>query len=153
MRLVSAALTLALLAACGKEPDKQTSQAPAPPPPVKPAEPALKSDPAGKNLCLQCNFRTNEASCPKCKTVLKAPVEEKPKSSAPPGEVGKSSVAALYACPKEGCTFTDARKGRCLPHPDVDLKEQWFVCEKCPAKEPVAGKCAKCQGALSRKLQ
>jgi hypothetical protein len=152
MRFVPVALALALLASCGKEPEPPKKTAP--PPPPKAMEPELKSDPTGKNLCLKCNFRTNDAACPKCKTVLKAAVEpEKPKTSTPAGEVGKSAVSAVYACPKEGCKFTDARKGKCLPHPDVDLKEQWFVCEKCSVKEPVAGKCSKCQSDLVRKLQ
>jgi len=152
MRFVPVVFALALVASCGKEPEKPVVV----PPPKKPTqvtEPALKSDPAGKNLCLQCNFRTNDASCPKCKTVLRAAVEEKPKTATPAGEVGKSAVSAVYACPKEGCKFTDARKGKCLPHPDVDLKEQWFVCDKCSVKEPVAGKCSKCQADLARKLQ
>lgn len=151
MRFVPVVLALALTASCGKEPEKAVKPPPVAPP--KPVEPALKSDPSGKNLCLACNFRTNDASCPKCKTVLRAPVEEKPKTSAPAGEVGKSAVSPVYACPKEGCKFTDARKGKCLPHPEIDLKEQWFVCDKCSVKEPVAGKCSKCQAALSRKLQ
>jgi hypothetical protein len=153
MRFAPVLLALALVASCGKEPSKPPPKPPTPPAPVKPAEPALKSDPNGKNLCLACNFRTNDAACPKCKTVLKAAMEEKPKTSAPTGEVGKSAVSAVYACPKEGCKFTDARKGKCLPHPDVDLKEQWFVCDKCSVKEPLAGKCSKCQADLARKLQ
>ncbi len=151
MRIAPVLSALALVASCGREPEKPVMKPP--PAQAKPVEPELKSDPAGKNLCLKCNFRTNEASCPKCKTVLKAAIDEKPRTSAPPGEVGKSAVSAVYACPKEGCTFTDARKGKCLPHPDVDLKEQWFVCGKCSVKEPVAGKCSKCQADLARKLQ
>jgi len=88
----------------------------------KPAkkEPEFKSDPKG-NLCLACNLRTDGATCKKCKAVLKAEMPA-PAPRSGPSEVGKSAVAPLFACPKEGCTFTDARKGTCLKHSDTEMK-------------------------------
>lgn len=157
MRFAAFALVLSL-AACGGSEDPK----PKPPAktPVKPAgsstaaAPAVKSDPNGKNLCLACKIRTNDVKCPGCGTVLKAEIVGTPatthKSS---GAVGKSAVAALFACPKEGCTYTEAKKNTCLKHADTTLVEQWFTCAACSKKEPVAGKCAGCGADLKRTLQ
>jgi len=122
------------------------------PPPGQPAarDPEIQGDPAGKNLCLQCGLKTNEKACPKCKTVLVADSA----SSAPkaPGDVGRSSLKPTYACPREGCKFTSARQEKCLPHPDTDLKEVWYVCSKDGA-QTTPGKCAKCGADLVRQLR
>jgi hypothetical protein len=150
MRKLAVAL-FALAVGCGDS-AKPPAPAPKPPPaaPMAPKAPEVKSDPTGKNLCLTCGIKTNEDACPKCKAVLKAaPAPAAAKSS---GEVGKSQVGALWACPKEGCAYTEAKKNTCLKHGDTQLQEQWFVCEKDSVKEPVAGKCSKCGAALSRKL-
>ncbi len=114
-------------------------------------EPALRGDPAGKYLCLQCGLKTNEKACPQCKTVLASDAAAAPKSA--PGDVGKSNLAPTYACPKDGCTFTSARKEKCLPHPDTDLKELWFACAKDGVSQTSPGKCGKCGGALARDLR
>lgn len=140
------------LAGCGDDdkPAKKTSAAPAAAPAAK-KEPEFKSDPKG-NLCLACNLRTDGATCKKCKAVLKAEMPA-PAPKSGPSEVGKSAVAPLYACPKEGCTFTDARKGTCLKHSDTEMKVQWFSCAKCGVNEPTAGKCAKCDAELVKTLK
>jgi hypothetical protein len=151
MKRVAILLALAL-AACGeKEPEPVVKKTP----PPAPKAPEIKSDPAGKNTCVACGIKTNDSACPKCKTVLKAPATTASPAAAPKpaGEAGKSAISAVYACPEDKCTFTDARKGTCLKHATVQLKEQWFVCEKCAKKEPVAGKCAGCGAELARKLQ
>ena len=126
---VTASLAL-LLAACdiGTDPKK-----PAPtPPPSKIDAPAAKPP------------------------VMEAP-KPKPPAAAdthkPSGPVGKTAVAASFACPKEGCTVTFPSKGACLKHADTQMKEQWFTCAKDSVKEPVAGKCAKCGADLTRTLQ
>ena len=150
MKRVAIVLALAL-AGCG-EAKKPPAEAQKPkPPPAAPKAPEVKSDPNGKNTCITCTLKTNDDLCPKCKAPLKvAAAPAGPKTS---GEVGKSAVAALFACPEAGCNFTDARKGTCLKHATVQMKEQWFVCEKCSKKEPLAGKCAGCGADLVRKLQ
>jgi hypothetical protein len=141
------------LCACGKEDARAPKAPPAPPPAAAPApKPAVKSDPAGKNLCLSCQIRTNDATCPGCKAVLKAPVaEEKPKAA--PGEVGKSVVAAVYACPVDGCKITFPSKNVCAVHKDKDLKLQLFVCGACKVEAAQAGKCAQCGADLKRELR
>ncbi len=91
----------------------------------------------------------------------KPPVMEAPKPKPPAapdthkssGPVGKTAVAASFACPKEGCTVTFPSKGACLKHADTQMKEQWFTCAKDSVKEPVAGKCPKCGADLTRTLQ
>ncbi len=149
MKRVAFILALAL-AGCG-ESKKAPVEAAKPKPPAAPKAPEVKSDPNGKNTCIVCTLKTNEDSCPKCKASLRAAAPAPaPKTS---GEVGKSAVSAVFACPEDKCTFTDARKGTCLKHTTVQMKEQWFVCEKCSKKEPVAGKCPGCGAALVRKLQ
>jgi hypothetical protein len=150
MKRIAFILALAL-AGCG-ESKKPPLASTAPKPPVAaPKEPEIKSDPNGKYRCIACSIKTNETACPKCKTVLKA--AEAPAAPKSTAAVGKSAVSAVFACPEAGCSFTDARKGTCLKHSTVQLKEQWFVCEKCSKKEPVAGKCAGCGAELVRKLQ
>jgi hypothetical protein len=134
-----------------------SDSAPPPPSPAKPKSPAIKEpeiqgDPAGKNLCLQCGLKTNDKACPKCKTVLVAETSPTAPKSAP-GDVGKSNLAPTYACPKEGCKFTSARKEKCLPHPDTDLKEAWYVCAKDGVSQTSPGKCGKCSGDLARELR
>jgi hypothetical protein len=145
MRTWTLAAALAL-AGCG-----EGSSAP-PPPPSTPAAKAVEvaREMSGKYPCVKCNLRTNEETCPQCKTPLAPKIDEAPRSA---GEVGKSAVAPRWACPVEGCDFTDARKDKCLKHADTDLKEQWFACAACGVKEPVEGKCAKCGTALKRTLQ
>lgn len=146
-------LAAALVAAgCGSETAPASSASPAAAPKPPPKEPEVKSDPTGKHACIKCGIRTHEDSCPKCKAVLKAEAPP-PAPPRPPGEVGKSALSAVWACPKEGCTFTDPRRGTCFKHADTQLKEQWFVCAKCSVSEPVAGKCSKCGGALARTLK
>lgn len=153
MRIPACALILALAAGCGgsEEPKpKPAANKPAAKPAAAPAA-AVKSDPDGKHLCITCKIRTNDAKCPGCGAVLKADTTaHAPKAS---GAVGKSAVAALYACPKEGCTYTEAKKNTCLKHGDTQLVEQWFVCQACSKKEPAAGKCAGCGNELKRTLQ
>ena len=151
MKRVAILLALAL-AACGEK-ESESSAKKTPPPAPAPKAPEIKSDPTGKNACVACGIKTNDSACPKCKTVLKAAIAAPTTAPKPAGEVGKSAVSAVYACPEDKCTFTDARKGTCLKHSTVQLKEQWFVCEKCAKKEPVAGKCAGCAAELTRKLQ
>ena len=153
MRTAACALVLALAACGGSEEPKAKPQAkPAAKPAGSAAAPAVKSDPNGKHLCIACKIRTNDTKCPACGTVLKAETEGAP-AHKPSGAVGKSAVAALYACPKEGCTYTEAKKNTCLKHADTTLVEQWFTCAACSKKEPVAGKCAGCGADLKRTLQ
>jgi hypothetical protein len=114
--------------------------------------PEILGDPAGRNLCLQCGLKTNDKACPKCKTVLVAETAPAAPRTAP-GEVGKSNLAPTYACPREGCTFTSARKEKCLPHPDTDLKEVWYTCAQDGVRQTTPGKCAKCGGNLGRELK
>jgi hypothetical protein len=149
-------LSAASFAGCGEKPAESAKPATikppvvAPPPAPKTAD--VKSDPNGKNTCITCTLKTNEANCPKCKAPLKAAAVPAP-AHKPSGDVGKSAISAVFACPEDKCTFTDARKGTCLKHATTQLKEQWFVCDKCGKKEPVAGKCAGCGADLARKLQ
>jgi len=157
------AWTLALvlvLAGCGsdtspssKSPKTGTPGAKTALPPHLPAakEPVIQGDPAAKYLCLQCGLRTNDKACPKCKTVLAADTAPAPKTA--PGDVGKSNLAPTYACPKEGCKYTSARKEKCLKHEDTDLKEVWYTCAKDAAGQTAPGKCAKCGGDLARELR
>jgi hypothetical protein len=154
------AWTLALLltaAGCGSDaapPPPADSKAKPKAAPIRIAdkEPAVQGDPAGKNLCLACGLKTNDKACPKCKTVLVADAAPAaPRTT--PGEVGKSNLAPTYACPKEGCKFTSARKEKCLPHPDIDLKEVWYACAKDGVSQTAPGKCAKCGGDLARELR
>lgn len=152
MKRLGWVLCVVVAAGCGEKPEPPPPAKASAPPPAAPKAPEVKSDPNGKNTCITCVLKTNEANCPKCKAPLKA-------AAAPPSapktghDVGKSAVSAVFACPEAGCTFTDARKGTCLKHATTQLKEQWFVCEKCSKKEPVAGKCAGCGADLARKLQ
>jgi hypothetical protein len=91
----------------------------------------------------------------------KPPMMEAPKPKPPApadahkpgGPVGKTAVAASFACPKEGCEVTFPSKGPCLKHGDTEMKEQWFVCEKDAMKEPEKGKCGKCGADLQRVLK
>jgi hypothetical protein len=152
MRKVALALVLLAAAGCGeKKPTTVTvpKAVAAAPPTSKPAE--IKSDPNGKYTCITCTLKTNQETCPKCKAPLKVSAAPAP-AHAPSGMVGKSQMSAVYACPEAGCTFTDPRKGTCLKHSTVQMKEQWFVCEKDSAKEPIPGKCAKCGAELQKKL-
>jgi len=155
MRKVALALFV-LAAGCG---DSKKSPVPVPvpkPPPAPtsilnaPKGPEIKSDPNGKYTCIVCTLKTNEETCPKCKAALKTSAAPAP--HAPSGVVGKSAMSAVFACPEAGCTFTDPRKGTCLKHSTVQMKELWYVCEKDAAKEPVAGKCSKCGAELQKKL-
>ncbi len=140
------------LAGCGKE-EAPRAKAPAPPaPPTAPKPPEVKSDPAGKNLCLACQIRTNESACPKCKAVLKAPVADMPKA-APSGDAGKSAVGAIWVCPKPGCKYWEAKKNTCLTHGDTQLKERWYVCAACKVEQPAEGKCSKCASDLKPELR
>lgn len=151
MKRLLFALSLAL-AACGEStPPAETAKTP-PPAPAAPKAPEIKSDPNGKNTCITCLLKTNADACPKCKAPLKVAAAP-PAAHKPTGDVGKSAVSALFVCPEDKCTFTDARKGTCIKHATTQLKEQWFVCEKCSKKEPVAGKCGGCSADLVRKLQ
>jgi hypothetical protein len=146
------AFSLAVLIGCGEKPEPEAKK-PAAPPPATPKPPEIKSDPTGKNTCVKCALKTNEDVCPKCKTPLKAAVA--PATSTAPkthAEVGKSAVGGVYACPEPGCTFSEPKKGTCLKHTTTQMKEQWFVCEKCSKKEPLAGKCGGCGAELVRKL-
>ena len=157
MRMPVGALVLALAAGCGgseepkAKPLAKPSAKPAASSSAEPAKAAVKSDPNGKHLCISCKIRTNDTKCPGCGTVLKA--ETQAAAHKPSGAVGKSAVAALYACPKEGCTYTEAKKNTCLKHADTTLVEQWFVCAACSKKEPAAGKCPGCGAELKRTLQ
>lgn len=152
MRMWIAATVMALaLAGCGKD-----EPAPKPPPaaaatPPAPKQPEFKSDPKG-NLCLACNLRTDGPKCKKCGTQLKAEMPA-PMPRPATGEVGKSAVAPLYACPKEGCKWTDAKAGMCFTHKDIQMKVQWFSCAKCGVNEAAAGKCSKCGGDLVKTLK
>lgn len=150
MKRVAIVLALAL-AGCGEAKKEPAETAKPKPPPAAPKAPEIKSDPTGKNTCIVCTLKTNEDNCPKCKASLR--VAAAPAAPKPSGDVGKSAVSAVFACPEDKCTFTDARKGTCLKHTTVQMKEQWFVCDKCSKKEPVAGKCAGCSADLTRKLQ
>ena len=156
MRIAVASLVLALAVGCGGSEDpapKAPSKPPAKPAGTASTAPAksVKSDPDGKHLCISCKIRTNDSKCPGCGTVLKADTTvHAPKSS---GTVGKSAVGGLFACPKEGCPYTEPKKNTCLTHADTTLKEQWFVCSACSKKEPAAGKCAGCGSDLKRTLQ
>ena len=153
MKRLALLMSVVLVAGCGEKPaPPAAAKPPVPPPAPKAATPEYKSDPNGKNTCIVCTLKTNEANCPKCKAPLKAAAAPAP-AHKPSGDVGKSAVSAVFACPEDKCTFTDARKGTCLKHATTQLKEQWFVCEKCSKKEPVAGKCAGCGADLARKLQ
>jgi hypothetical protein len=145
-------LSAVAVAGCGEKPAAPAAIKPPVAPPPAPKAPEVKSDPNGKNTCITCTLKTNEANCPKCKAPLKVAAAPAP-AHKPSGDVGKSAISAVFACPEDKCTFTDARKGTCLKHSTTQLKEQWFVCEKCAKKEPVAGKCAGCSADLVRKLQ
>jgi hypothetical protein len=129
--LVCTATVALALVAC----DIKTAKPPQPPPP--PVKPPVM-----------------EAPKP---VMAPPPAATKPPAEAPKkigGEaVGKTSVAAVFACPKEGCSVTFPSKGACLKHADTQMKEQWFTCAKDSVKEPVAGKCPKCGTDLSRILQ
>jgi hypothetical protein len=153
MKRLGWVLCVVAAAGCGEKPEPPPPAKASAPPPAAAKAPEVKSDPNGKNTCITCVLKTNEANCPKCKAPLKAAMA--PATTAPKahGEVVKSAVSAVFACPEAGCTFTDARKGTCLKHSTTQMKEQWFVCEKCSKKEPVAGKCAGCGADLARKLQ
>jgi hypothetical protein len=149
-------LLLSSLAAagCGEKPAPPAVVKPMVAPPAAPKAPEVKSDPNGKNTCITCTLKTNEANCPKCKAPLKVAAAPAATSTPKPtGDVGKSTVSGLYACPEAGCTFAEPKKGTCIKHTTTQMKEQWFVCEKCSKKEPVAGKCAGCSADLVRKLQ
>ena len=130
-RLACSTSLLLLLAACDTrtEPVKKTP----------PAPPALKLDAGPGSPPIM------EPPKPK----PPAPVE----TTKPAGPVGKTAVAASFACPQEGCTVTFPSKGACLKHADTQMKEQWFICAKDSVKEPVPGKCAKCGADLTRTLQ
>jgi len=155
MRSTILATVLAFsLAACGDD-TASAKKAPAPAPapaPAAPKQPEFKSDPKG-TVCIACSIRTDGPACKKCKTTLKAEIAPVTPKTAASGDVGKSALAPLFACPKEGCTFTDARKGTCLKHGDTEMKVQWFGCAACGVNEPVAGKCAKCGSALVKTLK
>ena len=148
MRIWVAIAAALLIAGCDKKPKMMKIETP------EDTKKELKSDPNGKYLCF-CKFRTNEKTCPKCGTVLKA--EEEPKKAAAAhaktgAEVGKSATKPVYACPK--CTFTEPKEGTtCIKHVDTKLQAQWFVCAGCSTKETVAGKCSKCKGDLTRTLE
>lgn len=154
MKAWTLAVALALCSAgcgSGEPPEKTVPKASATAgKPAEPVPPPVKSDPAGKNVCMKCKIRTNDDSCPGCKTLLKAAAT--PPTPRSTGEVGKSAVAPGYACPKTGCKFTSARKETCLSHGDTMLQELWFVCSKCGVSEPRAGKC-KCGAELARTLR
>lgn len=139
-------------AGCGEKPEPpKPAPKPVAPAPA-PKAPEVKSDPNGKNTCITCTIKTNADTCPKCKTSLKAAAAPAPAPKPAGHEVGKSTVSGLYACPEAGCTFAEPKKGTCIKHSTTQMKEQWFVCEKCSKKEPVAGKCAGCGAELVRKL-
>jgi len=145
-------LSAVAVAGCGEKPAPPPPSKAAMAPPPAPKAPEVKSDPNGKNTCITCTLKTNEANCPKCKAPLKVAAAPAP-AHKPSGDVGKSAISAVFACPEDKCTFTDARKGTCLKHSTTQLKEQWFVCDKCSKKEPVTGKCPGCSADLVRKLQ
>ncbi|MHC4605381.1 MAG: hypothetical protein ACYTAF_00405 [Planctomycetota bacterium] len=153
MRIIAAAALLALLVSCG-EGDGSPA---APPekdevvvvPPTKAPEPAPKEE-------------TEKPPEPPPKEAPEPPPKKEPeKPKGPPpvpfekreGPAGKSTVAGLYACPVEGCTFKSARKETCLKHADTTLKELWFVCPKCKKEQIEAGKCAACGAETVRTLK
>jgi hypothetical protein len=125
----AASLALALVACDIKTAKPQPPAPPAKPPVMEAPKPVMAPPPAA----------------------TKPPVEAPKKISG--DTVGKTSVAAVFACPKEGCSITFPSKGPCLKHADTPMKEQWFVCAKDSVKEPVAGKCPKCGADLARTLQ
>src|SRR5687768_14351453 len=118
MNRLALILSIAAAAGCGEAPAPPPAMKPPAPPPAPKAE--FKSDPNGKNTCIVCVLKTNDPNCPKCKAPLKAAMAPAP-AHKPSGDVGKSAISAVYACPE--CTFTDARKGTCLKHSTVQLKE------------------------------
>ena len=133
------ALLLSLAAGCGGEapepPKTAKPKAPVEAPKAPEPAPAPKAAPA-------------PAPAP---AAAPAPAPEKPR---PAHSSAASAVGGvMYACPESGCTFSEPKKGTCIKHSDVQMKEQWFVCEKCSKKEPAAGKCAGCGADLARKLQ
>lgn len=151
MRTAMALALGLILAGC----DKGPPPSPKPPPPApKPLAPimapatTLKNDPTGRYTCVKCGTRTNDESCPNCKTVLKVRIEEKPHAPSS-GGAGKSAVGAMWVCPKAGCTVQFPSGGACLKHADTQMVEQWFTCAKCPVKEAIPGACAKCGAALA----
>lgn len=110
---------------------------------------------------------TAKVNPPPPTAIPKAPPPEPPKPPPPPpapspslneprkatGDVGKSAIAPVWACPEPGCKYTEAKKNTCLTHPQTTLKEQWFVCAKDSVNEPVPGKCSKCGAELSKTLK
>jgi hypothetical protein len=153
-RAIVAALLLACGCGKGEEPAAKMPETKKPDGPgmmmkaETPRAPEVKSDPNGKFTCLACNLKTSEANCPKCKAQVGQPAAAPPSTPKTPGEVGKSAVAALFACPKPGCDVKFPSKGTCLKHSDTQMVEEHFACAKCAVKSPQAGKCEKCGEAL-----
>ncbi len=144
-----------LLAGCGKPEDPAPSATPKPKPSAA-ATPKPEST-TGKYSCLDCKLKTDAESCPKChKSLVSAPTTAPAPTAAPTtghSTPGKTAVAGSYACPVEGCTYTDPRAGTCLKHGDTKLKELWFDCAACATHEVAPGKCGKCGKDLARTLK
>jgi len=147
MRTACAAAFLLGVLGCGAEPPPPKKSPATAPVAAAPKAAAVKNDPSGKYACIQCNIRTNEATCPGCKTPLAA-APAAPAAPKTGGEVGKSTTAPRFACPKADCEFKDARKGTCIKHSDTQMIEEWFACQACSVKQPEPGKCGKCGAAL-----
>lgn len=155
MLRVSYAAVLALsLLACGKtEEPKKTAD------PVKKNTGGTtntpKGDPDGTYPCVKCGVKWKEPKCTSCGAVLKVDTgtTNTGGGTSTSHTGGGTAVGVTYKCPKSGCNFTDARAGKCFPHPDVDLKECWYVCAGCAVKETAKGKCKKCGKELTESLQ
>ena len=71
------------------------------------------------------------------------------------GKAGESKMAPTYACPEDGCTFTDpaGEDKTCIKHGSTKLKELWYTCDKCSKEDVKQGKCEGCGGDLKRTLK
>ena len=144
-------LLMACIVACGAV---SCGEGPGAPPPPKtdkagPAPIEIGAATTGKNTCVGCNLKTDNDSCPKCGATLRAKASAPAPNSHASANIGKTSVGAMWVCPKKGCTFSSARSEKCLGHKDVDLVEQLYRCSGCGTAEPVPGKCSGCKGDLA----
>ncbi len=139
MRLAAIAVTLGLLASCGKGAEETPAQEEekkesAEPTTLEAPEkaPALKAEEEEWNIPPR-------------------PVEKERKKPHNPARM--TAISPSNACPEKGCPYTSPGKGTCLDHPDTELREQWFVCPDGCGEEVGAGKCKKCGVGLKRDLR